>query len=118
VALYGGFNSHRPDVNDTLVNPDFRVRYGIVGAEVRLAATTFLYTDARLWHDSLGANGCGRWRWRRSGRTPKTTVCRLPRCSARYRRTPTARGVTADRNKNTYPRDALLEAIVRHVTGR
>jgi predicted porin len=57
VAVYGGFNYYRPDVNDPLINPDFRVRYGIVGADVQLAANTSLYTEARLWDDSVGASG-------------------------------------------------------------
>lgn len=57
VALYGGFNYYRPDVTDPLIHPDFRVRYGIVGAEIHLAETTYLYTEARLFDDSVDATG-------------------------------------------------------------
>ena len=43
-AVIGGFNYYKPDVNDPLINPDFRVRYAIAGAEVHLAETPLIST--------------------------------------------------------------------------
>ena len=56
-AVIGGFNYYKPDVTDPLINPDFRVRYAIAGAEVHLAETTYLYAEARLFDDSIGPTG-------------------------------------------------------------
>ena len=56
-AVLGGFNFYKPDVDDPLIDPDFRVRYAIIGAEVHLAETTYLYAEARLFDHSIGANG-------------------------------------------------------------
>ena len=56
-AVLGGFNYYRPDVNDPLLNPDFRVRYGIAGAELHLAESIYIYGEARLFDDSVGPNG-------------------------------------------------------------
>ena len=56
-ALIGGLNDYRPDVVDPLLNPDFRVRYGILGAELQLASSAYLYAEARLFDDSVGPQG-------------------------------------------------------------
>lgn len=56
-AVYGGFNNYTPDVDDALLNPDFRVRYAIAGGEFHLAETTYLYAEARLFDDSVGSMG-------------------------------------------------------------
>ena len=56
-ALIGGYNYYRPDVEDPLIDPDFRVRYAIAGAEVHLADSTYLYGEARLFDDSISPTG-------------------------------------------------------------
>src|SRR5262249_7194831 len=44
-AVYGGFNDYRPDVVDPLLDPNFRTRYGVIGAEFGIAGNTYAYVE-------------------------------------------------------------------------
>lgn len=56
-AILGGYNYYEPDVEDPLIDPDFRVRYAIAGAEIHLADSAYLYGEARLFDKSVSATG-------------------------------------------------------------
>ena len=56
-AILGGYNYYKPDVEDPLIDPDFRVRYAIAGAEIHLADSAYLYGEARLFDKSVSATG-------------------------------------------------------------
>jgi Protein of unknown function (DUF3011)/Gram-negative porin len=56
-GFIGGFIAQLPDVQDPLLNPDFRTRYLILGAEWFIARTAKIYTESRIDIDSVGATG-------------------------------------------------------------
>jgi hypothetical protein len=55
--VLGGFNDYRPDVVDPLLNPDYRVRYGIAGLEIGFGSNTYAYLEASIFDDSVGPQG-------------------------------------------------------------
>jgi predicted porin len=55
-SILGGFINYDTDNIDPLIANDFRTRYGILGAEVYLGGTGYLYAEARL-DDSIDADG-------------------------------------------------------------
>ncbi len=45
------------DSSDPLLHPDFRTRYGIAGVNVGIMRNMYAYAEARLFDDSVGAQG-------------------------------------------------------------
>jgi predicted porin len=56
-TVYGGYNYYRPDSDDPLLDPDFRTKYGIGGLQVGIMPNMYAYAEARLFDDSVGAQG-------------------------------------------------------------
>jgi len=56
-SVYGGFNYYRPDSNDPLLDPDFSKKYGIAGVTVGIIPNMFAYAEARMFDESVGAQG-------------------------------------------------------------
>ena len=56
-GLIGGFISQDPKVRDPLLNPDFRTRYLILGAEWFFAKTGKIYSESKIDIDSVGPVG-------------------------------------------------------------
>jgi predicted porin len=56
-GLIGGYSATYPDVVDPLVNPNFKVRYFILGAEWFFAKNGRIYSESRLDMDSVTAAG-------------------------------------------------------------
>ena len=56
-SVYGGINYYEPDSIDPLLHPDFRTRYGIAGVNVGIMRNMYAYAEARLFDDSVGAQG-------------------------------------------------------------
>jgi hypothetical protein len=55
-GLIGGYIDYDPDTEGTLLDPDFRTRYFIIGADWQITAGTGFYTEFRI-DDSVGAEG-------------------------------------------------------------
>ena len=55
--MIGGFTAQLPDIQDTLLNPDFRTRYLILGAEWFIARTAKIYSESKIDIDSVGPSG-------------------------------------------------------------
>jgi hypothetical protein len=47
----------RADSDDPLLHPDFRTRYGIAGVTVGILPNMYAYAEARLFDDSVSAQG-------------------------------------------------------------
>ena len=56
-GFIGGFIAQLPDSQDPVLNPDFRTRYLILGAEWFLARTAKIYTESKIDIDSVGPMG-------------------------------------------------------------
>jgi hypothetical protein len=56
-GFIGGFTAQLPDGQDPVLNPDFRTRYLILGAEWFLARTAKIYTESKIDIDSVGPMG-------------------------------------------------------------
>jgi predicted porin len=56
-TVYGGINYYLPDSDDPLLDPDFRKRYGIVGATFGIIPNMYAYAESRIFDDSIGAAG-------------------------------------------------------------
>jgi predicted porin len=57
IGVIGGFTYQKPDVNDPLIDPDFKTQYVILGGEWFVARTTKIYTESKLDLDSVTATG-------------------------------------------------------------
>jgi predicted porin len=58
-SIYGGYNYYRPkrrDLEDP-IDPRFRKRYGIVGANMGIMRNMYAYAEARVFDESRGARG-------------------------------------------------------------
>jgi hypothetical protein len=56
-GLIGGFTYQDPTVRNPLLNPDFRTRYFILGAEWFFAENAKIYSESRLDDHSVTATG-------------------------------------------------------------
>ena len=56
-GVIGGFTEQLPDSQNTLLNPDFRTRYLILGAEWFIARTAKIYSESKIDIDSVGPSG-------------------------------------------------------------
>ena len=56
-SVLGGFVDYAPDHDDSRVDPDFRVRYFILGGEASLRKNAYAYAEWRIDDDSLNAQG-------------------------------------------------------------
>jgi predicted porin len=56
-GLIGGYTLQDPKVTDPLLNPNFRTRYFIVGAEWFFAKNGKIYTESKLDNNSVTATG-------------------------------------------------------------
>jgi len=56
-GLISGYTSNSPDVRDSLLNPNFRTRYFILGAEWFFAKNGKVYSESRIDIDSVSAAG-------------------------------------------------------------
>ena len=56
-GLIGGFTYQDPKVRNPLLNPDFRTRYFILGAEWFFAKNGKVYSESRLDDNSVTATG-------------------------------------------------------------
>jgi hypothetical protein len=56
-TVYGGINYYLPDSDDPLLDPDFRKRYGILGATFGIIPNMYAYAESRIFDDSIGAAG-------------------------------------------------------------
>ncbi len=52
-----GLSHYEPESDDPLLHPDFRTRYGIAGVKVGIMRNMYASAEARLFDDSLGAQG-------------------------------------------------------------
>ncbi len=57
IGVIGGFTYQNPDVNDPLVDPDFKTQYLILGGEWFVARTAKIYTESKIDLDSVTATG-------------------------------------------------------------
>jgi predicted porin len=57
LGLIGGFTYQNPDVDDPLIDPDFNVKYAILGAEWFVARTAKIYTESKIDLDSVSPTG-------------------------------------------------------------
>jgi len=57
-ALVGGFDDYIPRDLSPLINPDFKTRYGILGAEYHFSPSGYIFCEARLG-DTTDAEGHG-----------------------------------------------------------
>jgi predicted porin len=57
IGLIGGFTYLEPDVEDPLLDPDFKTGYLILGAEWFVARTTKVYTESKIDLNSVTATG-------------------------------------------------------------
>jgi len=55
-GLIGGYIDYDPDTEGTLLDPDFRTKYLIIGADWQITDGTGFYTEFRI-DDSVGAEG-------------------------------------------------------------
>jgi hypothetical protein len=55
-GLIGGYIDYDPDTEGTPLDPDFRTRYFIIGADWQITEGTGVYTEFRI-DDSVGAEG-------------------------------------------------------------
>lgn len=55
-GLIGGYIDYDPDTEGTFLDPDFRTRYLIIGADWQITEGTGFYTEFRI-DDSVGAEG-------------------------------------------------------------
>ena len=56
-SVLGGFVDYAPDHDDSRIDPDFRVRYFILGGEASLKKNAYAYAEWRIDDDSLNAQG-------------------------------------------------------------
>ena len=58
-SLLGGFIDYEPDSTNVLIDPGFRVRYVVLGAEWHVKENGYAYAEARLddSRDASGASG-------------------------------------------------------------
>jgi predicted porin len=56
-AVIGGFTQQLPDVQDSLLDPNFRTRYFILGGEWFVARGAKIYTESRIEIDSVTPTG-------------------------------------------------------------
>lgn len=54
LSVYGGFIDYEPDTQDSLLDPDFRIRYLVTGVQFNVAGNCYLYSEARWADDSIG----------------------------------------------------------------
>jgi predicted porin len=57
-GIMGGYVDYDPDTTDLILDPDFRTRYAILGADWRFAEGAWVYTEFRI-DDSVGIAGEG-----------------------------------------------------------
>ncbi len=57
LGLIAGFTAQLPDVRSPLLNPDFRTRYFILGAEWFFVKSARVYTESKIDVDSVSATG-------------------------------------------------------------
>ena len=55
--MIGGYTFQDPKVRDRLLNPDFRTRYFILGAEWFFAKNGKMYSESKIDLDSVTADG-------------------------------------------------------------
>ena len=66
LLILGGFIDYEPDSTNVLIDPGFRVRYVVLGAEWHVKENGYAYAEARL-DDSRDASG-REWLQRADGR--------------------------------------------------
>jgi hypothetical protein len=57
-AAVGGFIDYKPQNLNILINPNFRIRYAVLGAEWHVSRAGYAFFESELG-DSVGANGKG-----------------------------------------------------------
>ena len=57
LGLIGGFTYQNPDIDDPLIDPDFNVKYAILGGEWFVARTAKIYTESKIDLDSVSPTG-------------------------------------------------------------
>ncbi len=56
-GLIGGYTYEAPKIRNPLLNPDFKVRYFILGAEYFLIKNGKIYSESRIDNGSVTATG-------------------------------------------------------------